>query len=256
MVSSSDVYDLGEVNDPTPPAAVPADPPRREPLPGFEPGSPFGAKTAKAVRPPRRPVEDPFQEPRVEVAGSLALILPGAAALIRGEHGKGLFYLVWFGFLLTLAVSILGAIDRITPTLLVLEWPRGGGIWVLGMIYVAAGVLHVSSVRQALRDRGVGTPLPPTVTGLASAALPGWGQVLNRDGWRAAAFLAGLWTAGAAWILVSPATVELLDSQGLYLPDALVGFSSPIVRWTLPAVIWALAVYDATATAVNRNRRG
>ena len=56
----------------------------------------------------------------------------------------------------------------------------------------------------------------------------------------------------AAWILASTPARELLDSQGFYLPQVFELFASSAVRWTLPAVIWILAVYDAASSAAGR----
>ncbi len=65
-------------------------------------------------------------------------------------------------------------------------------------------------------------------------------------------FVGGLWIAGASWILVSPQLQLLMDSVGVYLPVGWQLFSSPAVRWILPAVIWTLSVYDAAATSIHR----
>ena len=60
-------------------------------------------------------------------------------------------------------------------------------------------------------------------------------------------WLPGLWVAAATWILASPETQSLLASIRMHLPAAVKPFTSPTVRWSLLAVIWALAVYDAAA---------
>ena len=88
--------------------------------------------------------------------------------------------------------------------------------------------------------------------GVASLLFPGWGQVLNGDRGRATVFLGGLWLVAAAWILVWAPVQELFSANGFYLPSWLRILSSPAMRWTLPAVIWTLAVYDAASRAASR----
>jgi len=46
----------------------------------------------------------------------------------------------------------------------------------------------------------------------------------------------------------------LLASLDVYLPLGVRLFSSPGARWTAPAVIWTLAVYDAASSAAARRR--
>ncbi len=66
-------------------------------------------------------------------------------------------------------------------------------------------------------------------------------------------FVSSLWVIGASWLLAMPQTHAVLESQGFYLPSALTVFSSTAVRWTAPAVVWALAVYDAASSAAGRH---
>ena len=63
-----------------------------------------------------------------------------------------------------------------------------------------------------------------------------------------------LWLAGAGWILVSPAAESLMADLRLYLPAWASILATPAVRWTLPAIIWTLAVYDAASRAAAGRR--
>jgi hypothetical protein len=47
-----------------------------------------------------------------------------------------------------------------------------------------------------------------------------------------------------------------MDRMDLYLPDPVPLLYSAAVRWTTPAVIWTLAVYDAVASATTRRQAG
>ena len=92
----------------------------------------------------------------------------------------------------------------------------------------------------------------PIVPALASAVFPGWGQVLNGSYRRACLFVAALWAVGAAWILAMPEVQAHLESIRLYIPDGVMVVTSPMVRYTAPAVVWTLAIYDAASTAAAR----
>lgn len=185
-------------------------------------------------------------------AGSvgIALFVPGAGHVLRAQFATGLFFLASIGFLGTLTWALLGTLDRLGPTLSLLGLPSAGGIWVLGTAVVLAASLHVASVVSAVR---VGASPGPVVAGLASGLIPGWGQALNGRRWSAALFLTGCWIVVAAWALVSPPVRTLIETQGLALPGPLALLSSPVARWSLPAVVWTLAVYDAAVRAARRN---
>lgn len=194
-------------------------------------------------RPPANPGWGDFVE-----AGSMgiALVLPGAGQLLRAQFSRGLFFLAWVGFLATLGWALLGTLDRLAPTLALLGLPAEGGVWALGALFLVAAVLHVASAVGSVRLEA--SPKPVTA-GVASGLVPGWGQALSGRRWSAALFLSGCWIVAAAWILVSPPVRDLLDAHALELPRSLLLLSSPVVRWSLPAVIWTLAVYDAVVRA-------
>ena len=189
---------------------------------------------------------------RFDLPGTLSLFVPGAGHLARGQFKVGLFFLASIGFLATLAWALFGTVDRLAETLVLLGQSRAFGIWALGGIYVVAAGLHVGSV-LTLAGRGGFAP-HAVVSGLASLLVPGWGQILNGDRKRAALFLGGLWLVGGAWLLFSPACRDMLAALRLHLPNGLLLLSSPPVRWTLPAVVLALAVYDAASSAASANR--
>jgi hypothetical protein len=187
-----------------------------------------------------------------DFAGTLSLFVPGAGHLVHRQWSAGLFFLSSLSFLAVLGWAIIGTIDRLTETLLVLGQPKEFGIWALCLIYVFAAVLHLWSVLSGNPAVAYRDAPPPVVAGIASLLFPGWGQILNGDTKRAALFVSSLWVIGAAWLLALPQTHAVLESQGFYLPSALTVFSSTAVRWTLPAVVWALAVYDAASSAAGR----
>lgn len=245
MSQEGQVYDLGEVEtDTTHTRASRVSPPKiahRSAGPGA---------AAPAARTALRSVE---RIGGFDLPGSLSLFVPGAGQMLRGQTTRGIFFLASIGFLATLGWAVLGTLDRLSGTLGILGYPAAAAAWALGLIYFTAGALYVANVLDAEPEAaGEGSAPHPLLAALASALLPGWGQVLNGDRARAALLLGSLWLVGVAWILVSPPAREVLGSLGLYLPGVLERLTSPAVRWTLPAVVWALAVYDAAATATNR----
>lgn len=184
------------------------------------------------------------------VAGSASLFVPGSGLMMRGEWAGGLFFLVSLGLSGTLVWAILGSVDRIAGSLELLGLRPELTLWMLGATYVTAFCLYVGNV---LAHSGEDRPaLPPGVPALASLVLPGWGQVLNGHTGRAAIFLAGVWLTAAAWILDSGASAQMLEAFQVHLPRALGLLTTPAARWTLPAVLWTVAVYDALTAAANR----
>jgi len=188
--------------------------------------------------------------PALDVCGSLSIFVPGSGQILRGEVALGLFYLVSMACLGTLAWAILSTLGRLAATLSLLGYPSSVAAWMLCGLFAAAAALHLACVLNAGSD-GARAPHPAIAAG-ASFVVPGWGQILNGDRLRAALFLGLVWLAAAGWILVSPPAIRFLEILGLYLPAWAEVLSSPAVRWTLPAIVWTLSVYDAASRAAHR----
>jgi hypothetical protein len=189
--------------------------------------------------------------------GSLSLFLPGAGQVARGNWSGGFLFLVMLGFVVASAWALAATVERLTGTMVLLGYSRAVPVWVMGGLYVAAAGLHITAVYRADArgpDLGLRRPPHPFLSGLASAVVPGWGQILNGNRGRAVLLLGAIWSIAMAWILSLDATDRMLASLGLYLPAALQFVSSPMLRWTFPAVVWSLAVYDAAASAALRRR--
>jgi hypothetical protein len=186
------------------------------------------------------------------LGSTLSLFLPGVAPMTRGQLSRGLFFLSAAGFLAALTWALLSTVERLAATFGLFGLPRATGVWALGVVYLVAASLHLASVLSPERPDERDSTLHPAMTGVASALVPGWGQLLNGNRRRAALFVGGLWAAAASWILVSPQLTLLMDSVGVYLPVGWRVFTSPAMRWILPAVIWTLAVYDAATTSIHR----
>jgi len=230
MSNETAVYDLGEVL-PGSAAATRSTQPRAAPR--------VLAPAVAAVAPSRRSFDT--------IADSLELFVPGTGQLLRGRWSDGFSVLAGTGFLIAMAWAIWETLDRIAATLIALGYSATGGVYALAMIYVCLAGLHAGNVLYGT-VRGPARA-HPVVSGVASALVPGWGQLLNRQPAKAATFVAGLWAVGLAWLLASPRTLALFDTYGLTFRPGFEFISSPVVLWTVPIVLWALSIYDAVATS-------
>lgn len=236
MSQQSAIYDLGDVDGS-----------------GTERQPAFASPVANRPSPPA--FVAPAPSAPLDWVGSLSLFIPGSAQILGGHFSAGFCFLCCMTFLGTLAWALLDGLERLTATLGVLGYPTEFAVWALGAVYLAACLLHVLGVLTRSEDEEHGhRRVAPhaAIPAVASLLVPGWGQTLNGDRKRAALFVMGLWTVVAAWILASTPARELLDSHGFFLPRGLEVFTSPAVRWTLPPVIWTLAVYDAASSAAAR----
>lgn len=233
MAQSHDVFDLGEI--------------------GGEPATanPFPRRPA---RPRDYTVERPLyaSPPRGSLSEQLSLFVPGAGQLARGSWAMGLLYLSTLGWILALGWAVLATMDRLPPTLEALGLPRQAGVWTLALCYAGVSLLHVVSVLAPGAGAEQRRTMPPWLVGTASFLVPGWGQLLNGDRKRAAVFVTGLWCAGALWLLASPAMAALLARHELVLPEWIGPWTTPVARFSLPVVLWTLAVYDAAVSASHR----
>jgi hypothetical protein len=191
---------------------------------------------------------------------SLSLFLPGAGQLVRGDLSTGLFLLTMSVFLVSLAWAILETLDRLAVTLELLGISIVAAFWTLGAIYVLAAALHLTGVLSVVdepspRERVI---YHPALTGVASALLPGWGQLLNGDRVRAGLFLGCVWIAAGIWVVASPAATELLSAHLPAVSRWEQAARNPgllwVARFTFPALLWALAVYDAAASSIHARR--
>ncbi len=240
MSDDTAVYNLGEVE-------APAAPTQRKPqTPVATPVRPAGTAAARAAAIRNTP-PSPAVRPIDAFTDSLELFLPGSGQLLRGKWSDGFAVLAAAGFLGTLAWAIWTTMDRIAGTLSVLGFTPAAGIYALAVIFILFGGLHATNLLYGTvrgPERG-----HPVVTGLASAVVPGWGQLINRQPAKAATFVLGLWGVALLWVLASPWTIALFDTYGLTFRPGFDVLSHPAVRWTVPGVIWVLAVYDAVATS-------
>lgn len=251
------VYDLGEIDrpEPAPKAApkrrAPAAPPRRTPASGPH------VTSADSFKKELDQIDAQRRQPRRigwRLSGSLALLVPGGGHLVQGEIALGTFFVSALGLCAALAWATIETLDRLVPTIALFGLPASAAFWVLGGFYLAACLLYVGNVLSATSHttRHVGRPASPVLSGLASAAIPGWGQLLNGDRLRSVVFLTGTLALLAIYTTITPGTMRLLDGFGLYLPHWSLLELAPTLRWTVPLLIWALAIYDAAQSAAAR----
>jgi len=234
------IYDLGEVE---------LDKPR--PVFGTTPVVPRPAPVRHEIQP-----EPVGAGPAL--AGSLSMFVPGLGQMITGEIAWGLFYLSGMGFCAASVWALLATLDRLVPTLGLLDVPLEVLVAALSSLALLAIGLHLAAVvhahARAAWTEDQASP-HPIVAGLASLLLPGWGQLLAGHRRRAALFLGGVWLLSVAWLLVTPAGMRVLSRLSLALPASLRDGWGPVVLLSAPIVLWAIAIYDAAAGAVaERNR--
>jgi len=189
------------------------------------------------------------------VVRSLSIFAPGSTQVLRGQITRGVFYASALLFLASLAWALLETLDRLAMTLDVLGRSVSFVFWVLALILALATSVHLAGVWTAMED-APRSARHPVVAGIASAIVPGWGQLLNGDRIRTMLFLGGLWLVGGAWLASSTMATDLLDSYVPIVTPFEQSARAPFLLWTTkltaPFVIWALAIYDAAASAVAR----
>jgi len=184
----------------------------------------------------------------IDGPGFLSLLVPGLGQLACRDAARGLFFLSWAGLIATIGWALISSLDSTTATLRLLGYPGAVAVWTIAALYMAAVLLHVAGVWTAGPPDGH-RAAHPSLAGIASALLPGAGQILAGSRLRALLFIVSLWTVAALWLLDSPAVLARLEELGVIVPDVVRAATQPAVRWTAPAVIWALAVYDAVSSA-------
>ncbi len=240
MTRDESIYDLGEVELDKPQAV-------------------FG-RTAEGPRPvtPRRGSRPEPTGVGPALAGSLSMFVPGLGQMIAGEIGWGLFYLSGTGFCAATLWAVLVTLDRLVPTLRLLDVPPEFLVLAVGSLALLAIALHLGAVLHAhtLGEGGEArSSSHPIVAALASLLIPGWGQLLAGHRRRAVLFLGVVWLLSAAWLLVTPPGMRVLAGLSLALPAELRDGWGPIVMLSAPLVLWVIAVYDAAAgAAAERNR--
>lgn len=229
MSQFSSVYDLGNVD-------VASDGTRR--------GAPI-ARTEVRAR-----YHDPSgsSDYGIDAAGFLSLLVPGLGQLFCRRAGAGLFFLTWTGLIGAFGWALVATLDQTMSTLRLLGYPGVVAVWTLGGLFVVLALLHLTAILTAGPADGH-RAAHPVVTGIASAVLPGAGQILAGSRTRAVVFVATDWAIAALWLVQAGPIVKKLDQVGVIVPDIVQAMTQPAVLWTAPAVVWALSVYDAIASA-------
>jgi hypothetical protein len=267
MGQEDNVYDLGEVDQrgPQPVFARPTGTLGTPLVPeqfAAPPPAPAPPRLRRVRGPQRasRPASSSASALGPGLAGSLSMFLPGLGQMIAGEIAWGLFYLTGVGFCAATLWALFNTLDRLVPTLRLLDVPTAaltaavGSLALLTMVLHLAAVLHAHAIAPAGEEGARQVP-HPIVAGIASLAIPGWGQLLSGHLRRAALFLGGVWLLATAWLVVTPIGTQLLARLGLSLPSALRDGWGPVAMLAAPLVLWAIAVYDAAAGAAAERRR-
>ena len=254
MSQDDAVYDLGEVELEQSRSAFPPVFDATRPQPAVRPFS----RTLDRRGNGRRP-SGTISRLGPALAGSLSMFVPGLGQLVAGEVAWGLFYSSGVGFCAAFLWAAVKSLDRLVPTLRLLDVPAQAiAVTLLGAAIVAMG-LHLVGVlhAHALGDETGGGSLPhPIVAGIASFVVPGWGQLLSGHRRRAALFLASVWVLAAAWLAMLPSASRVLARFDVRVPPEMRDGWGPILLLALPAVVWVIAVYDAASGAAVERARG
>lgn len=195
--------------------------------------------------------------PTARVAASLSIFIPGAGQLLAGEVTSGLFFLSSMGFLAALGWAIVVSYDRILGTLGLFGLPAIIPFCAVVFVYLMAAIIHISCTLHAHAlgfDSSEARGIHPVWAGFASLLVPGWGQMLNGCTGRGALFLASLWTFGAGWLLVTAPVQRMLGSLGLHVPLPTNAAWAALILFTVPAIVWAVAICDAASRAAADRR--
>ncbi len=186
--------------------------------------------------------EEPWRE--LDMGASLSLFLPGMGQMVRGRPDLGFLFLVSGALLGSLTWAAWTTRAGLAQTLPLLGLSRAWGLRTLLILYGLAAVLHITAVVGGITRRSGGR-LQVGFLAITSALVPGWGQALAGRAWRAGLCLGGLWVVGFAWLMSSPPLQMAMAEQNLILPAGMEFITSPLVLYTGPAVLWAVAMSDA-----------
>ena len=247
MRNDVDVYDLGIVEIDEAPA------PARSTPASTKPPTPVPLR-----RPQVAPASGTRRGPRAGPAltGSLSLFLPGTGQLVAGDLPKGLFFATSIAFALAVLHALVTTLDRVIPTFELLGIPPALAGGALACLLYAAAALHVSAILGAYSAApdSFGAAPHPVLAALASAIIPGWGQILVGHRRRAACFIGATWLIAFAWLIVTPVGLGVLSQLGLALSRGAREGWGPIALVTAPVLLWSLAIYDAAIGAAMRRR--
>jgi len=153
---------------------------------------------------------------------------------------------------------VIGTLDRLAPTLELLGSSALAAFWSLAVAFAFAGAIHLASIWNSHADRVRARSMHPAIPAVASAILPGWGQILNGDRIRSLLFVGGNWLAAGIWIVSSENTTQLLDGYSPVVTPLEMSLRNPatlwMLKWTVPVALWVLAIYDACTSAIARRR--
>jgi hypothetical protein len=164
--------------------------------------------------------------------------------MVRGRPDLGFLFLVSGAFLSSTAWAAWTTRSGLAETLPLLGLSRAWGLRTVLIIYGLAALLHIAAVVGGIRPHSGARPQAGFLA-LASALVPGWGQALAGRAWRAGLCLGGLWVVGFAWLMSSPPLQMAMAEQNLILPAGIEFITTPVVLYTGPAVLWAVAMSDA-----------
>jgi len=213
----------------------------------------------RAAVAPRR--EDRSSGPHPALASSLSLFVWGTGQIYAGQKQMGMF------LLLAQALAAIGhwSLMQIWPGLLeiggslsITEWGLFRFFAIADLLLVGVFVFNVVQAYRGAAARGrdyAGTKWP-VLSGAASALVPGWGQILNGESWKAGFFLLCLAGEIYAVLLLACTPIQRIMEEaqagGLLAREPLLAWGAITLA---AAVTWAVSAWDAVVVANMRRRR-
>lgn len=198
---------------------------------------------------------------RAAGASSLSLFLWGGGQWVNGDRDLAILLFLWQVLIVAvhyLVISIWSPIRRMAHVFFIEEWEVLMGaaaidFWLMFLLLFNVSQAYRSAERQRGRCRGMGNPW---LSGLASAVIPGWGQLLNGQLKKGLFFLFGFLLQGylLAYYLATPLyrIVSDLDPNQRLLREII---NAGQIALGVTALLWLVSAYDAVLVArYTRNR--
>ena len=197
--------------------------------------------------------------PRPWLSATASLAVWGGGQWVNREPGLALLFASLEGLAVAWAFCLAAAWESwawLGWIFFVDETTLRAAVAVAGLAVPAVGMLSISQayLRAERRPDARALAPPPLVSCVASAVVPGWGQLLNGQIAKAILFL-GVWAYGVYLVSVSqlqPTMWAWVDPTEVRLGAARLTWGS-MIALVLAMFAWVLAAYDAALTARNRN---
>jgi hypothetical protein len=194
-------------------------------------------------------------------ASSLSMFVWGSGQWLNGDRDLAILLFLWQVLIVAvhyLVISIWSPIRRMAHVFFIEEWEILMGaaaidFWLMFLLLFNVSQAYRSAERQRGRCRGLGSAW---LAGIASALIPGWGQIVNGQLKKGLFFLFGFLLQAylLAYYLATPLyrIVSDLDPNQRLLREII---NAGQIALGVTALLWLVSAYDAVLVArYTRNR--